>query len=171
MLLNDFDSNASWTSLWSSYIMCDCRAIRPTRGPCPNCGKSLDNEPSRRSITLDDCTNIEVAVAHQGAEGRYEDYVFLRLMEREWRRPLADETYEKCLLDATPPHAALVIVFWIYFETRIERLFREAARSLPGDVGEFILTSHSSIGSRLYRLATLLFVSLPHFRGRFNYAA
>lgn len=94
-----------------------------------------------------------------GAEGRYEDYVFLRMLEREWKRPLgeADSWLEVPERDRPSPRAAIAIIFWSYFETRIERLLREAMRSLPSRVSENLLSRNSSISARLNGLYRVLF--------------
>ena len=82
-----------------------------------------------------------------GGEERYEDYMYLRMIEREWRRPLmADES-----LDATGParpsaRAAIVVVFWSHFETRLERLLRQATIGLPDSVRDDLLRRYSSVG-------------------------
>jgi hypothetical protein len=61
-----------------------------------------------------------------GAEGRYEDWVYLGMMEREWKRPVADDDrFSVFSRESAPsPRASIVLLFWSYFETRIERLLR-----------------------------------------------
>jgi hypothetical protein len=61
-----------------------------------------------------------------GAEGRYEDWVYLGMMEREWKRPVADDDrFSGFSRESAPsPRASIVLLFWSYFETRIERLLR-----------------------------------------------
>jgi hypothetical protein len=100
-----------------------------------------------------------VAPAFPGAEGRYEDWVYLRLLEREWKRPLTDEDR---LADPDPtglpsPRASIVILFWTYFETRVERLLRANMRDVRPCLVEHTLERNSSIGSRLDRLYRVLF--------------
>ena len=49
-----------------------------------------------------------------------------------------------------------MILFWSYFETRIERLFREALREMPTRILDDTLRRYSAIGTRLndfYRVA------------------
>jgi hypothetical protein len=67
-----------------------------------------------------------------GAEGRYEDYIYLQMLQREWERPTAEFERFSHLADAEHPsaRAALVLLFWGYFESRIERLHRTAMRAL-----------------------------------------
>jgi hypothetical protein len=97
--------------------------------------------------------------AFMGAEGRYEDYVYLAMLEREWKRPLGDaDTFLTSSHDHGPsPRAAIGIVFWAYFETRIDRLVSEAMYALPDSVREYLLSSNSTISARLKRLYRTLF--------------
>ena len=89
-----------------------------------------------------------------GGEGKYEDWVYLKMLEREWLRPITDadrflSISERC---RPSPRAIVILVFWTYFETRIERLFRETMAALPEAVTEDLLRRYSSIGSRLDRV-------------------
>ena len=45
--------------------------------------------------------------------------------------------------------ASIVILFWSYFETRIERLLRAGLREIPGRILDDILRRYSAIGARL----------------------
>lgn len=94
-----------------------------------------------------------------GAEGRYEDYVYLQMLQREWERPAAEFEHFAHVADADRPsaRAALVLLFWGYFETRIERLLRAGMRSLPSRIVENQLKRYSGIGSRLFELYRILF--------------
>jgi hypothetical protein len=54
------------------------------------------------------------------------------------------------------PKASIVILFWSYFETRVEQLFREALREIPSRILDDALRRYSAIGARLndfYRVA------------------
>ena len=51
----------------------------------------------------------------------------------------------------------MVLVFWSYFETRIERLFRETARAVPEQVMDHLLDRHSFVGARMDRLYKVVF--------------
>ena len=51
----------------------------------------------------------------------------------------------------------MVLVFWSYFETRIERLFRETAKTVPKQVMEHLLERNSFVGTRLDRLYNVVF--------------
>jgi hypothetical protein len=94
-----------------------------------------------------------------GAEGRYEDWVYLQMLEREWKRPISDSDRFLDIAEASRPAARAVIalIFWSYFETRVERLLREGARSIPSSVLEDLLRRYSSVGSRVDRLYRILF--------------
>jgi len=88
---------------------------------------------------------------YMGAEGRYEDYIFLQMLEREWGRPVAE--FDR-LTHAEAPSArsALVLLFWSYFETRVERLHRSAMRGFPLAVQDKLLKRHGSVGNQLHEL-------------------
>lgn len=76
------------------------------------------------------------------------------MLEREWNRPILDT--EKSFLNSyqssPSPRAIIVLIFWTYFETRIERIYRETLKSLPKSVVEDLLERYSSIGCRLDKL-------------------
>jgi hypothetical protein len=55
--------------------------------------------------------------------------------------------------------AIVVLIFWTYFETRIERLFREGLRHLPTSVTEDLLRRYGSIGARLDKLYRVAFAT------------
>lgn len=80
------------------------------------------------------------------------------MIEREWKRPVAPGDYfATSSSESWPsPRASIVLLFWSYFETRIERLFREALREIPVRILDDTLRRYSAIGSRLndlYRVA------------------
>lgn len=50
-----------------------------------------------------------------------------------------------------------MLLFWGYFETRIERLHRTAMRALPRRVLDDELRRYSGIGARLYDLYKIFF--------------
>lgn len=148
----------SWSGLWNGYIICGhCHGIRTVSGACSVCGDlPYDMNPS---VVLDDHgREFLVYPALAGAEGRYEDWVYLRMMEREWKRPVLEEDhFPGSLPEAGPsPRASIVILFWSYFETRIERLIRQALRDIPNRLLDDTLRRYSAIGVRLndfYRVA------------------
>jgi hypothetical protein len=81
------------------------------------------------------------------------------MLEREWLRPItADDKFSDIAEQHRPsPRAIVVLVFWTYFETRLERLVREGMRNLPEAVKEDFLKRYSSVGARVDRLYQILF--------------
>jgi hypothetical protein len=149
----------SWTSLWRGYIRCgECSGIRRIEGVCPACNAPLPKSDPVE-IRLEDGRVFHVPQAFAGGEGRYEDWVYLAMLEREWKRPLTDADRFLDIAEAHRPagRAAIVILFWSYFETRIDRLFREGMRRLPKSVSEELLRRYSSVGARLDRLYKIVF--------------
>jgi len=93
---------------------------------------------------------------YMGAEGRMEDYIYLQLMEREWRRPATKDEITLLRPEEQPSaHAGIVILFWTYFETRIERLLRGIWHDAPPVLIEDALARYVSISSRLERFYRL----------------
>lgn len=113
------------------------------------------------SVAAPDGTEYRMPPVLMGAEGRYEDYVYLAMLEREWSRPILDADKFLSIAEGSrpSPRAVLVLVFWTYFETRIERLFRETLSGWPPAVMEDLLDRYSSIGSRMDRLYKIAFSS------------
>jgi hypothetical protein len=150
----------SWTSLWAGYVRCsaDCPGIRTINASCPACGADpFDTSP--QIIIVDGKERIIHNNTFMGAEGRYEDYVYLQMLQREWERPVTEFQTFAHFTDAERPsaRAALVLLFWGYFETRIERLHRSAMRKLPQRVLDDQLRRYSGIGSRLYDLYKIFY--------------
>jgi hypothetical protein len=149
-----------WTALWRGYIVCgSCPGIRQIELPCPECGSGpLSTEP--QIVKIGD-GEITVAAAFMGAEERYEDYIYLQMFQREWERPVAEfESFSQFPNEQRPSaRAALVLLFWSYFETRIERLLRTAMRALPERVLEDQLRRYSGIAARLRDLYKIFFAT------------
>src|SRR5579859_3248728 len=113
-------NDKSWATLWSGYTLCGkCKGIRGCEGDCQVCG----DPPFRaESQVFRDAAGREFRVpmmVSMGAEGRYEDWVYLQMMEREWKRPVQPEdNFPDSSPGAGPsPRASIVILFWSYFET------------------------------------------------------
>jgi hypothetical protein len=152
MWYEQLPNNKSWATLWSGYTICGkCQGIRRCDGACQVCG----DPPFRAESQLfRDASGWEFHVpmmVSMGAEGRYEDWVYLQMMEREWKRPVLEEDrFPGISASAGPsPRASIVILFWSYFETRIERLLRAGLREVPGRILDDILRRYSAIGARL----------------------
>ena len=58
--------------------------------------------------------------------------------------------------------AALVLLFWTYFETRLEYLLRSGLRHVPPSFLEDALNRYSSVGARLDRFYKIAFGSTYH---------
>ncbi len=148
-----------WSSLWYSYIRCPtCPGIRKYEESCPACGKPMP-APQQRTILLPDGKPQSVAEVYAGGEGGYEDYAYLDIIEQEWKRDVSSGPDFSAIAASHRPsqRAVLAIVFWAYFEARIERLLRSAMRDLPERVTADLLQRYGSIGARLDRLYRLLF--------------
>ena len=164
MWVDDLPPESSWTSLWSGYIRCgECSGIRTFSDPCPACGADLRKEVEQ-TLRLDDGQEISIRHAYMGAETRYEDYVYLQLMEREWERMTRDAESQNRLLhtEQVSTGASLVLLFWTYFETRLEHLLRDGLRHIPPRFLEDALNRYSSIGARLDRFYKVAFDSTYH---------
>ncbi len=159
MWYDEIPPGKSWASLWSGYVLCGhCTGIRQVQANCPACGAPPpSSEPVR--VRREDGTEEMVIMALAGAEGRYEDYVYLQMLQREWERPAPDFEQLSHLRNGKRPsaRAALALLFWSYFETRIERLLRNGMRRLPESVREDLLDRYSAIGARVYKLYAIVF--------------
>ncbi len=150
MWYEQLPSDKSWATLWSGYTICGkCQGIRRFQGPCHVCG----DPPFRLESQLfqdESGREYRIPMAFAGAEGRYEDWVYLRMMEREWKRPVLDEDrFPGLPTSAGPsPRASIVILFWSYFETRIERVFRAGLREVPKRILDDMLRRYSAIGTQ-----------------------
>jgi len=162
MWFDNLPEGGSWARLWSGYILCgDCQGIRKTTESCPACG-APPPVATRHLVRMADGTERTVlGEVYAGAEARYEDWVYLRMLEREWKRPITDTDR---LLDVSesvrpPARAALVLIFWSYFETRIDRLFRDGMRDIRDAIQKDLLRRYPTVGARLDRLYKIVFGS------------
>ncbi len=159
MWFDEIPNMRSWAALWHGYIRCGrCPGIRKSNQPCPACGA----EPARAvpyTVRVDDGSELTVMPAAMGGEERYEDWVYLMMLEREWKRPLTpgDGFSEIAERHRPAARAVIVLIFWTYFETRIDRLFREALSRFPRGVGDDLLRRYSGLGVRLDRLYKITF--------------
>lgn len=161
MWCDNLPHGASWTVLWRHRTICpQCSAIWKIDLPCPVCGYTFHPSPPE-TIKLADGRHYEVpAAVFTGAEGRYEDYVYLQMMEREWKRPNSPSDIEISPdIAKLATRASIVILFWSYFETRIDRLLRSGMQNVPQKIAEDVLARYSGIGSRIDRLYRLVFGS------------
>ena len=164
MWVDDLPTNSSWTSLWSGYIRCgECSGIRTLNDPCPACGGDPPKEVEQ-TAKLDDVQEASILLAYMGAETRYEDYVYLQLMEREWERMTRDSRSQNRLphTEQVSTGASLVLLFWTYFETRLEHLLRSGLQHVPSAFLEDALNRYSAVGARLDRFYKIAFDSTYH---------
>jgi hypothetical protein len=157
MWCDELPKDKSWSALWHGYIMCGrCQGIRLLEGECSACGDAMPS--SEPQLVQVDGQDKVLSAAFMGAEGRYEDWIYLNMIEREWKRPLldADRFPPFSSNDSPSPRASIVLLFWSYFETRIERLLRAGLREVPERLLDDALRRYSSIGARMndfYRVA------------------
>jgi len=112
-----------------------------------------------QTVRLDDGSEVTVMPAAMGGEERYEDWVYLMMLEHEWKRPLtpSDGFAEIAERHRPAARALIVLIFWTYFETRIDRLFRQALRRIPRGIADDLLRRYSGLGARLDRLYRISF--------------
>lgn len=154
MWFEDLPANGAWSALWHGLILCRCGAIR-TYEKCPVCAVDVTSA----TIELIDRAGNKtvVAEAHAGAEGRYEDYLYLELIQREWFRPSCNTPDDQQRIAEISDRASIVLLFWSYFESRIERLLSLGLRTLSRPLRDDILGRYSSVGSRMDRLYKLVY--------------
>ena len=160
MWFDKLPPDTPWSNLWSQYIRCPtCSGIRTGNDLCPVCGNSLDVSPE--SIILDSGKEVTVHRAFRGGETRYEDYVYLQILEREWKRPDRSSASkgEFPFLADVSSRAAIVLVFWSYFESKNEYLLRNSLGHIPAEFMEDMLKRYSSISARLKDLYKITFRS------------
>ena len=128
---------------------------------CPSCNSTIPEARALKIQMADGREQVVPSNTSMGAEGRYEDWVYLKMLENEWLKPLKDEDRFLSVAEGSRPsaRAIVILVFWTYFETRIERLFREAMRDLPAKVTNDLLKRYESISARLEHLYKVIFSS------------
>jgi hypothetical protein len=153
MWYDNLPKDKSWTSLIADYISCGCGGIRTISAACPACGASA-YDPNLDAV--EDSTG-ERYLIFAGAEGRVEDYQLLALMEREWRRPQVASAHQNWLTSGMSERASVVILFWTYFETRMNRLVESGLAPLPERVRDDLLSRHDSVSAHMKELYRIVF--------------
>jgi hypothetical protein len=147
----------SWTSLIGDFVACHCGGIRTVTGSCPAC----DSEPYDvgAAVYMRDSSGREMEVSRTfcGAEGRREDYQLLALMEREWRRSSAESVGQSWLTSGMSERAAVVLLFWVSFESRMNRLVQIGLSSLPDSVQKDLLNRYDSVSAHMRQLYQILY--------------
>jgi hypothetical protein len=124
--------------------------------PCPVCGCDYRNVQPTQHVIGGKLITIPPAFA--GALD-WSPYVMLKLMEREWLRPLPKEGKLSALPPGNTPSSKvlLVLIFCTYFESLMGWFYETATNGLPGTVGADLLRRYNFIGARLDRLHKILF--------------
>jgi hypothetical protein len=153
----DLPPGRSWTYLIGAYVSCEWGGIRTVDSPCPACA-SPPYELTPKVITIDG-RQEEICATFQGAEGRPEDYQLLALMEREWRRPKISYRDAGWLTGAgaTSERMSIAILFWTYFESRMNRLVKLGLAPLPSAVQRDLLKRYDSVSTHMNELYAILF--------------
>ena len=151
--------NRSWGSLWIGYARCVCGgiwSIDPAEAECQVCGEAPPKPDW--GVVHDGAGNEQRVSQFKSAAGSFEVWIYLLMLEREWLRPVDADLYDPIPADRRPSARAIVVLmFWSYFETRIERLFRETATTVPEQVMNHLLERHSFVGARMDRLYQVVF--------------
>lgn len=139
-----------WWGAWRGLIRCPtCRALTSTEVACSVCNfDPLDFKPTEMQINGQ---VVRMPVAFQGPLD-WSPYAMLKLMHREWLRPVEDTASFR-----TSSRAFVVIMFWTYFEALMTWYFEAATDPLPRPVATDLLNRYNSIGARLDRLHKILF--------------
>ena len=156
MWCDELPLDKRWISLISDYVSCGCGGIRTLLAKCPACGSDpYDLTP----VEFEDLhgERHRVPRAFAGAEGRYEDWELLALMEREWKRPRPTDATTANLDGKMSYRATLVILYWTYFESRMNRLISIGLRSLPIRVQKDLSARYSGVGYHMRELYGILF--------------
>lgn len=146
----------SWTSLIGEYVSCQCAGIRKADAPCPAC-KSPPYDPTPQWVNFGNGERRCVMPAFNGAEGRVEDYHLLALMEREWTRPLNPTATPSWLTSGTSERATVVLLFWIYFESRIRRVIDIGLQCLSDSIRHDLLSRYGTVTAHMRTLYEILF--------------
>lgn len=150
-----------WIEAWQGLITCGvCGGLMNIQAACPVCGQDYRSELQQPIEVYTDGELIHIMPTFAGALN-WADYVLLQLMHEEWQRPLdAARSFAGIPESARPsPRVLIVILFWTFFESLMQRLFETALKSLPGAISRDLLRRYSSIGSRIDQLYSITFES------------
>lgn len=155
MWFDSLEPDRSWAALWHGYVRCICNGIR-TYDLCTRCNAVLDVEPKK--FVDDNGREFIVRPAMMGAEERFEDWVLLAMIEREWKRQDSHAWLDSIPSGHRPsPRANVVLLFWTCFETRIGRLLRAALVHVPEALRDDWLERNSKITARMTQAYGVLF--------------
>jgi hypothetical protein len=142
--------------VWSDLSHCStCHTLVKPSHPCPNCG--FEFEPQQHTWTdTAGMTHKSMRLTVPGAFS-VTTATLMRLMQREWERPVGETESSLAFIEKVSPKLVLVILFWTLFEHLMDQFFHSAVGPLPTGVGRNLLDRYSSIGVRMHRLYPLLF--------------
>lgn len=151
MWFEELKDQHKWSGLWRGWIRCGCGGLRRGLEICTAC-EQQPPAPEWQEIR-DAAGNVHrVPPASMGAEGRYQDYLLLDMLANEWIRPLGPhESFENVPASVRPAaRAVVVLLFWTYFETKIDRLLRDPNRAtVPERVLDYLVKRDTTISGRL----------------------
>ncbi len=154
MWFSDLSPTDGWSKLWHGLSLCSCGAIKTDR-TCSVCNVT-PNYTWLEYVDEQGC-EIRIPPVEMGAEGRYEDWLYLDIIQREWLRPTSAGAEGMLRHNQISERATVILLFWTYFESRMERLLRLGMRQMSEAMREDILARYSSVGSRMDRLYKLVF--------------
>lgn len=146
-----------WWGAWRDRIRCGtCRALMNVKAPCPVCATDYSMLGPTEILI-----GVKVHLVPPAFNGPldWSPYVMLKLMYRDWQRPLGEQD-TSLPADKRPSSRALVVlIFWTYFETLMSWYYETAMSALPKPVASDLLTRYGAIGARIDRLHRILFES------------
>ena len=93
-------------------------------------GQGVVLEDGQEGLFEDDQI-VRVSPTYMGGETRYEDYVYLEALEREWKHRMQTPSEQMTFAEQVPTGTSIVLIFWTYFESRIEYLLRAGLQHNP----------------------------------------
>ncbi len=161
MWFDKLDAGKKWSSLWYGLVLCSCGGIRRF-DKCSVCEMQFDSTPVRIEVSPRYFEHIPPSL--MGGEGRYEDWLYLDLIEREWKRPRQDVSVANAGIadHSMADRASIVLLFWTYFESRIERIIRLGLKTVPAALREDGMMRYASVGARMDRLYQLIYGTTYH---------
>lgn len=153
--MSEATPKTDWLGPWAGLIHCpNCHALMGG-SECPMC--KYDHSANAWAVVNIDGKLHRIPVADQGAMS-WTAHSLLRLMQREWERPIPDDAALVPPLGKPCSQRALVVIlFWTLFEHLMEQFFQSALSHVPEGVRADLLRRYQSIGSRMDRLYTMLF--------------
>jgi hypothetical protein len=125
------------------------------KAPCPVCTTDY-SKLTPTTFTTRDGVRIPKHIFAGALD--WSPFVMLRLMHRDWLRPVGEDDNDALPVGSRPsPRALVVLIFWTYFETLMNWYYETATSELPKSIASDLLNRYGSIGARLDRLHRILF--------------